>query len=85
MRSLKSYPDAVTAHLARNLLKRESIDAFVADEDSAAVIPPVVLASGGVRLMVSEEDFDVACTIMRNAESGLGLPDDFDPGAPNSG
>ena len=77
---LKLFPDSMTANLARSVLMESGIESFVADENLANADPPVVFASGGLRLMVAEEDRDRAAAILLASEEGNELPDDFDPG-----
>ena len=77
---LKRFPDAMTANLAKSILMESGIESFVADENLANADPPVVFASGGVRLMVADELRDQAAAILKEREVGSELPDDFDPG-----
>jgi len=80
---VKRFPDTMTAHIARSILAAEGIEAFVADENLANADPPVVFASGGVRLMVPDEDEERAHTLLLEMDAGqrhVELPDDFDPG-----
>lgn len=77
---LKRFPNSMTANLARAALMEHGIESFVADENLANADPPVVFASGGLRLMVADEDRDRAATILVENEKGNELPDDFDPG-----
>lgn len=77
---LKRFPDSMTANLAKAVLLESGISSFVADENLANADPPVVFASGGVRLMVADEDRDRAAAILQESEEGNELPDDFDPG-----
>ena len=82
---LKRFPDSATANIARSILSAHSIDAFVADENLANADPPVVFASGGLRLMVADEDRERALAILDKNEAASALPDDFDPGPPPPG
>jgi hypothetical protein len=77
---LKRFPDSMTANLAKTALMGHGIESFVADENLANADPPVVFASGGLRLMVADEDRDRAAAILKESEEGKELPDDFDPG-----
>ena len=70
----------MTANIAKSVLMGNGIESFVADENLANADPPVVFASGGVRLMVADEDRDRAAAILMASEEGNVLPDDFDPG-----
>jgi hypothetical protein len=72
----------MTAHVARAILEGEGIDCFIADDNLANADPPVIFASGGIRLMVSDDDHERAREIFNRATEGSALPDDFDPGPP---
>ncbi len=82
MKILKRFPDTMAAHIAKSILEGEGIDAFIADENLANADPPVVFATGGVRLMVPDELLQRAQEVLASAGSAE-LPDDFDPGEPN--
>jgi hypothetical protein len=77
---LKRFPDSMTANIAKSVLMESGIESFVADENLANADPPVVFASGGVRLMVADEDRERAAAILVASTVGNELPDDFDPG-----
>jgi hypothetical protein len=77
---LKRFPDSMTANLAKSVLMESGIESLVADENLANADPPVVFASGGVRLMVADEDRDRAAAVLQENLKGSELPDDFDPG-----
>lgn len=77
MKIAKRFPDTMTAHMARALLEAEGIEAFIADENLANADPPVIFASGGVRLMVPDKDLARAQEIMsRPAE--FEWPEEFE-------
>ena len=80
MVSLKRFPNSMTANLAKSVLMESGIESFVADENLANADPPVVFASGGVRLMVADEHRDRAAAVLVASETDNELPDDFDPG-----
>lgn len=61
---VKTYLNTESANLDRSLLASEGVDAFVADENLANADPPVVFASGGVRLMVADEELPRAREIL---------------------
>ena len=77
---LKRFPDSMTANIAKSVLEESGIGSFVADENLANADPPVVFASGGVRLMVADEDRMRAAEVLMANSVGNELPDDFDPG-----
>ncbi len=70
----------MTANIAKSILMESGIESFVADENLANADPPVVFASGGVRLMVTDEVRDRAAAILLERAEENELPDDFDPG-----
>ena len=76
MQILKRFPDAIAANLARANLAQHGIDAFAADEMLANSDPRAVFASGGVRLMVADEEINEAADILQ-ASSGIGLVEDI--------
>jgi hypothetical protein len=83
MVTIKRFHDTMTAHIARSILQEEGIDAFIADENLANADPPIVFASGGVRIQVPDEDAERAWEILKGMDdkvTGFELPDDFDVG-----
>ena len=83
MRILKRYPDLASVSIARSILEGEGLAPFVADENLASSDLPAVFASGGIRLMIPDEEYDRACEVLRDAEKNAALPDDFDPVVPS--
>ena len=79
MTVLKFYPDAPAAQMAKSILEAHGIRSFVADEALASVDPPVVFATGGVRLMIDEADVENAQKVLREQAESMALPDDFVP------
>jgi len=84
MRILKRYPDMASVSIAKSILEGEGMAPFIADENLAASDLPAVFATGGIRLMIRDEDHERACEILRESEANAALPDDFDPGVPVS-
>ena len=68
MQILKRFPDTIVANMARADLARHGIDAFVADEVLANTDPRTVFATGGVRLMVKDEEISAAADVLQAAE-----------------
>ena len=64
MQNLKRFPDAIAANMARASLAQHGIDSFVADEMLANSDPRAVFASGGVRLMVADDEVNEAAGIL---------------------
>ena len=81
MKVLRFYPDTPSAHVAKSLLASHDIDTFVADENLANIDPPVVFATGGVRLMIADELVDAAKAILDRHKDDFALPDDWEPPA----
>ncbi|HYG66721.1 MAG TPA: DUF2007 domain-containing protein [Anaeromyxobacteraceae bacterium] len=63
------------AEVARSVLAADGIDAVLQDSGLAAVLPPLALTTGGVRILVAAEDEE-------RARSLLTMPDEvLDPSA----
>jgi hypothetical protein len=77
MVTIKRYLVPSQAGLDKSVLDAEGIPAFVADENSAALVYGTVL--GGVRLQVQDEDVDRAREILSKLDESNPLPDDFVP------
>ena len=84
MRILKRYPDMASVSIARSILESAGMDPFIADENLASSDLPALFATGGIRLMIPDEDYERACEILKHSESQAALPDDFDPSVPTS-
>jgi hypothetical protein len=84
MRILKRYPDLASVSIAKSILEGEGMAPFIADENLASSDLPAIFATGGIRLMIPEEDYERACAILRDSETNAALPDDFDPNVPTS-
>lgn len=82
MRIVNRYPDLASAAIARSILEGEGLRPFIADENLAASDLPAVFATGGIRVMVPDEEYEQALVVLKDAETNAALPDDFDPGEP---
>ncbi len=54
--TVATYPDVAEAQLAKERLELEGIRAFVADAQTAGVMPFLASATGGVRVQVDHKD-----------------------------
>ena len=79
MRILKRYPDLASVSIAKSILEGEGMEPFIADENLASSDLPAIFATGGIRLMIPDKDYERACEILRDSEANAALPDDFDP------
>ncbi len=72
---LEEFNSEVEAEMSRAQLEASGIEAFVSKDDAGGMRPHLQL-SQGVRLLVSQEDVDVAREILKkegpNQESALG-------------
>ena len=64
MKVVARYPNAITAHMARQHLKSAGIKAFVLDEHSTRNIPLGSIITGGVKVAVAHEDAQRAAAIL---------------------
>jgi hypothetical protein len=63
--TVASFPDVAEALLAKERLELEGILAFVADQQTAGVMPYLTSSSGGVRVQVKPADLERAQEILR--------------------
>ena len=61
---VRTYPDAISAHVARTRLEAEGIEAFVVDENQVTNDPLLAIAVGGVKLVVRQRTVDKAREIL---------------------
>jgi len=64
-----SYPDAIEAHLALNLLDEHGIKGLLQDENLSQIGWHFTQAIGGVKVCVSRKDFENAAKIIAQQES----------------
>ncbi len=60
MKLLKKYPDEALALVDKSALESAGIECCLYDQQTASIMPHINFASGGVRLMVAESQFDEA-------------------------
>lgn len=71
---VRSYDNYVPAHIDMGLLKEEGIESWLKDEHSVTVNPILSYGSGGIKLMVSELQFDNAHeALIRRQVADIGL------------
>lgn len=61
--TLKVFDDTIAAHLLKSKLESEGISCVLLDEKSIGVQPFASIALGGIKLQVSELDWDEAVRI----------------------
>lgn len=65
---IKTFDDAISAHIVRNKLESEGIECFIHDEHIVTMNPLFNFAVGGVKLRVREEDATRALEFIREIE-----------------
>jgi|SRR6218665_169583 len=66
---LRSYDNYVPAHIDMGLLKEEGIESWLKDEHSVTVNPVLSYGTEGIKLMVSEWQFDNAHEALIRAQA----------------
>jgi hypothetical protein len=64
-----SYGHPAEAHIARQKLESESIDAYLDNENLVATVWPLANATAGVKLMVREPDIPGAQSVLRSKDT----------------
>jgi len=62
--TVKTFDDAISAHLWRVKLESEGIPCFIRDEHIVTMDPLINFAVGGVKLQVYEDDFEKARNVI---------------------
>lgn len=65
---IKTFDDAISAHILRNKLEGEGIDCVIQDEHIVTLNPLFNFAVGGVKLKVYEDDVPRALEIIQELE-----------------
>jgi DNA-directed RNA polymerase subunit RPC12/RpoP len=65
---IKTFDDAISAHILRNKLESEGIECFIHDEHIVTMNPLFNFAVGGVKLKVYEDDVPRALEIVQELE-----------------
>ena len=66
--SLKTFNNDAEAELVKNILEDNGIDALVKADDCAGMVPFLQFGSGGVHLLVFEEDVEKAQEMLKKIE-----------------
>jgi len=66
---VKTYPSRMDAELARGYLGESGIRAIVSADDEGGMHAPLMLVTGGARLLVLERDKEKALAILEALES----------------
>ena len=77
MQTIKTFDNAIDAHLMKTKLESEGIFCYLADEHIIGINPLMSVALGGIKLNVPEEHVEQAIRILQeSAESPIS--DEFD-------
>jgi hypothetical protein len=66
--TLRTCRDIHEAYLFRSVLEADGVEAFIPDEYMSPLHPAPVLFTGGVRLLVRQEDVERAREILQSAD-----------------
>lgn len=66
--TLKTFENAIEAHLLRSRLANEGVTSFIFDENIMTLNPLYNIMVGGIKLKVPDVDFDRAQEILRDIE-----------------
>ena len=61
---VKTYPDRLEADLAKSLLEANGIKASVSADDAGGMRPDLGFTSGGVKLLILDENTDKAVELL---------------------
>lgn len=61
---VKTYNNRLDAELDKSFLDSEGIQAMISADDAGGLRPDLLWATGGVRLLVKEEDAEKALSIL---------------------
>ncbi len=62
-----TYPDAVSAHIAKGVLNTNGIECLLTNERMSSIMPlPNMLPIAGVQLLVKRKDLDAAHAIIES-------------------
>jgi hypothetical protein len=76
-----TYETLPEAQVARMLLTAAGISAVMNDEGVATLLPPVSISSGGLTLLVSEDEATRAREVLAKPDTAEGPPADPEPSA----
>jgi len=72
--AVASFENLSQAEVARSLLAAEGIAAVIRDQPLASLLPAVVLANGGLTLLVPKDQVDLAREVLANPNPPEGPP-----------
>ena len=61
---IKTYQNRMEAELAKGLLESNDIKAMISADDAGGAYPPLLWATGGVRLLVKKTDIQKAIEVL---------------------
>jgi DNA-directed RNA polymerase subunit RPC12/RpoP len=64
LKTLKVFDTAIEAHIFKNTLEGEGIEAHIFDENIVTLNPLLNFAVGGIRLQVHEKDYEKALSLI---------------------
>jgi DNA-directed RNA polymerase subunit RPC12/RpoP len=67
--TLKTFDNPIDAHLLKSKLESEGLAVYIFDEHINSLNPLYNIATGGIKLKISEGDMDAALQIIRDIES----------------
>lgn len=66
--TIKTFNDAISAHILKNKLESEGVQCFIFDEETVTVDPLLNFAIGGVKLKINDFNRDRALVIINAIE-----------------
>jgi hypothetical protein len=69
LKTLKVFDTAIEAHILKNSLEGEGIEAFIFDEHIVTLNPLLNFAVGGIRVQVKEEMYKKAIVLVHEMEN----------------
>ena len=69
MKVVKTFSSPIEANIAKGFLESNGIDALLFDENTIYINPVLTTAVGGVKLLVSEEDYSNAIQLFEETEN----------------
>lgn len=67
--TIKTFENAVEAHLMRLHLENEGVQCFLLDENTVSLNPLFNIAIGGIKLRIDETDKELALSVIANLEN----------------
>jgi DNA-directed RNA polymerase subunit RPC12/RpoP len=67
--TLKTFDNPIDAHLLKTKLESEGVPVYIFDENINTLNPLYNIATGGIKLKISEADIDIAIQVIQDAEN----------------